>query len=99
MIVDHRADWSQDVDRITVVTLAIAAFAMPSALGLVFGIKSKMKKRIVVLAGDHHDVAAAAPVAAARPPARHELLASERKTPVAPISGFHGDDYFIDKHL
>ena len=35
MIVDHRSDRRQDVDRITVVTLAVAAFAMPAAVIIV----------------------------------------------------------------
>src|SRR6185436_54435 len=99
MIVDHRSDRCHDIDRITVVTFTIAAFAMAAALGFVFRIKAEMQKCIVVLAGDHHHVAATAAIAATRPAARDELLASERKTPVTAISGFDGDDYFIDKHL
>ena len=75
----------------------IAAFAVTSALGFVFGIEAEVKQRVVVLAGDHDHVAAVAAVAAAGAAARNELLAPERKAAVAAVAGFDVDVDFIDK--
>ena len=87
-----------DLDRIALAARAVAAFAVPAALGLVFGIEAEMEQRVVVLARDHDDVAAAAAVAAARAAARDELLPPEREAAVAAVAGFHGNSDFVDKH-
>src|SRR5258706_15255975 len=98
-VVNHGSYRRLNVDRIAVVAFAIATLAVPAALGFVFGIKTKMEQRVVVLAGHHNHVAAAASVATAGSTARDKLFATERKTAVAAISGFHGADYFIDEHF
>src|SRR5262249_32197174 len=59
----------------------------------------KVQKSVVMLAGDQSHVAAAAAVAAAWSAARNELLAPERKTPVATVAGLHQNSYFIDEQL
>src|SRR5689334_20608988 len=81
----------------SVVARLIAALAMASALGLVLGIEAKVEQRVVVLSSDHHHVAAASAVTAAGSAARHEFFAPERKTPVAAVSSFDGNDDFVYK--
>ena len=56
-----------------------------------------MEQGVVMLRGDHLHVAAAAAVAAAGSAARNELLAPERKTAVAAVSSFDGNDDFVYK--
>ena len=68
---------------------AVAALAVPAALGLVLGVETEMEQRVVVLAGDQYDVAAAAAVAAARTAARDKLLPPERQAAVAAVAGLH----------
>ena len=77
---------------------AVAAFAVASALGRVFGIEAEMEQRVAMDGGHHDDVAAAAAVAAAGTAARNVFLAPERQTAVAAVARFHGDSYFIYKH-
>ena len=60
-----------------ILALAIAAFAMTSALGFMLGVKAEMQQRVVVLAGDQDHVAAVASVAAAGTAARDEFFATE----------------------
>ena len=80
---------------VSVVARLVAALAVTAALGLVFGIETEMEQRVVVLARDHHHVTAAPAVAAARTAARDKLLAPERKTAVAAVAGFDGNDDFV----
>jgi hypothetical protein len=77
---------------------AVAAFAMASALGGVFGVEAEMEESIEVRVGLDEDVAAASAVAAAGAAAWNVLLAPERKTAVAAVAGFHADANFIDEH-
>ena len=65
---------------------AIAAFAMPSALRLVFGIKAEVHQRIVALAGFHDHISALAAIATRRPAARNKLLAAEGHAAIAPVA-------------
>jgi len=76
---------------------ALAALAVAAPLAFVFGIEAEMQKSIVVLARDQYDIAAPASITAAGAAARHVFLAPERKTAVAAIAGFDGNDYFIDE--
>ena len=69
--------------------LAIAAFAVAAALGLMFGIKAEMEKRVVVLAGDQGDIAAAASVAAAGTAAGNVFLAPKGQAAVAAVAGLN----------
>jgi hypothetical protein len=79
------------------VASALAALAVAAPLAFVFGIEAEMQESIVVLAGHQYDVAAATAITAAGAAARDEFLAAERKTAVAAVAGFDGNDYFIDE--
>src|SRR5271166_2846760 len=76
----------------------VRAFAVASALGLVFGIEAEVDQRIVALAGLHDHVAALAAVAARRPSARNIFFAAEGHAAVATVAGFDSDFSFIDEH-
>ncbi len=77
---------------------AVAAFAVASALGLMFGIETELEERVVVFAGHQSDIAAAAAIAAARAAARDILLPPERQTAIAAIASLHQNSNFVDKH-
>jgi hypothetical protein len=77
---------------------AVASFSVAATLGRVFGIEAKVEQRIVVLARHQRDIAAAAAVPPARSAFRNEFLPPECRTPVTSVSGFDGNNYFIDKH-
>src|SRR5208283_4630937 len=76
----------------------LRSLAVPSTLGGVFGIKTEMYQRVMLLARFHPDIAAAAAIAARRPASRNELLPPERHAAVAAISGLHPNFDFIDEH-
>ena len=99
LVVDHCADRHRYFDRVSLGAGPVASLAVPTALGLVFRIEAELEQRVLMFRGHQRDIAATAAIATARPAAGHVFLAAERKTPVAAISGFHGDDYFVDKHL
>src|SRR5579862_9800421 len=94
-ILHYGANRSGDFDGSAIVTGLVAAFAVPAALGFVFGIEAEMQERVVVRAGDHNHVAATAAVAAAG----DELLAAKRETTVAAVAGFDANDDFVYKHV
>src|SRR5437016_5755535 len=73
-VVDDRADRNLQDNVSAIASCLLCAFAMPSALGFVFRIKTKMHERIVAFARFHPDVAAFAAVAARRTAARNKLL-------------------------
>jgi hypothetical protein len=75
----------------------VAALSVPSALGRMLRVVSKMEQRIVMYAGDHFDVAALPAITSARATARHKLLTSKRKATVTPVACFYGDYNFIYK--
>ncbi len=52
VVVDHGAHRHGNIDGCALAARAIAAFAVPPALGRVFGIETEMQQRVVVLAGD-----------------------------------------------
>ena len=68
---------------------------MTAALRRVFGVEAEMEQRVAVDGRDHGDVAAMAAIAAAGAAARYVFLAPERKTAVAAVACFDGDNYFI----
>ena len=76
----------------------IRAFAVASALSLVFGIEAEMNQRVVSLARFHDDVAALTTIAARGASTRNKLLPSESETAVTAVAGFHADCGFIDEH-
>jgi hypothetical protein len=51
-VVNHSADGRGYVHRVTVAAFLVATLTVTPALGFVFGIKSEMKKSVVVLAGN-----------------------------------------------
>ena len=97
-IVDQRAHRNGQVDRRAIASRALAAFAMASALGLVFRIEAEMQQGIVMRTRDKNNVPAATAIAAARASARDKLLAPEREAAVAPVPRFDVNLYFVDEH-
>jgi hypothetical protein len=91
-------DGHRQLDTRAIAAGAIAAFAVPTALRGVLGIKSEMQQRIVVFAGDERDIAAVAAITAAWATARYELLAPEGHAAVSAVAGLQGNYYFINEH-
>jgi CBS domain-containing protein len=89
-------DFQNDVDAFA--AGAVRAFAVASALGLLFGIETEVDERVVALAGFHDDVATLAAVPARGAPAGDKLLPAESETAVAAVAGFDSDCGFVDKH-
>jgi hypothetical protein len=98
VVIDNRAHGNRNVDGSAIPARALAAFAVPSALGFMFGIKTEMQQSVVVFARDKNDIAAPPAVAAAGSSARNEFLAAKRKTAIAAVARLHADSYFINKH-
>ena len=97
-VVNDGADRNLQDDVFALAAGLVGAFAVTSALGLVFGIEAEVDQRVVALAGFHDDVAAVAAVAAGGPAARHELLAPEGHAAVAAVAGFHPNFGFVNEH-
>src|SRR6185437_431268 len=57
VIEDGGSDRHRDGDAFAVVPGSIAAFAVPAALGRVFGIESEMQEGVAMDGGDHGDIA------------------------------------------
>ena len=76
----------------------VGAFAVASALGLVFGIEAEMHERVVTLAGFHDDVAAFASVATGGASSGDEFLAAEGQAAVATVACFDSNCGFVDEH-
>ncbi len=68
---------------------------MLAAFGVVLRIKTEVQKSIVMGTRFEYNIPAAATVAAAGAAAWHKLLTPERKTAVAAVASFHGNNYFI----
>src|SRR5581483_4791343 len=99
VVVNDGADGNFEDDVRAFAAGAIRAFAVASALGVVFGVEAEVDERVVALAGFHDDVAAASAVSAAGASAGHEFLATKRHTAVAAVPGFYADFSFIDEHV
>ena len=99
IVIDDGSHRHGKLDGMPIATRPVTAFAMPSALGLMFGIKPEMEQRVVVVARDHDNIAAAASIAAARTASGHEFLAPERKTSVAAVAGLHLNFDFVNEQL
>src|SRR3984885_12463549 len=97
-VVDDSAHRHRNVFARPFAACTLAAFAVPSALGLMLGIKTEMQQRVVVLARHKNHVAATSTVAAAGSAARDKLLPPERKATIATVARLHADSYFINKH-
>src|SRR6185369_9422300 len=76
----------------------VGAFAVASALTLVFRIETEVDQRIVPLAGFHYDVAAVAAIAAGRAAARDKLLPAKGHASVATVASLNANDCFVNKH-
>jgi hypothetical protein len=72
---------------------------MPAALGFVFGIKTELDERVLVLGGNQEDIAAPATVTAAGTAARNVLLAAKGQAAVAAIAGLDQNASFVDEQL
>src|SRR5258708_1192219 len=83
----------------TLVPGGFVALAMGSGLGLVLGVETERKKRVLVLAGDEINIAAAAAIAAARTSARDILFAAKSQTAIAAVAGLYVDPDFVNEHL
>jgi hypothetical protein len=79
------------------VASTLAALAVAAPLAFVLGIEAEMQKSIVVLAGDQYHIAASASVAPAGAATRDIFLAPERKTAVAAVAGFDGNNDLVDE--
>ena len=90
-VVNDGSHRNRNIDGRPVAPRAVAAFAMPPALGRVFGIETEMQQRVVMLAGDQDDVAAAPAIAAAGTSAWDVLLAAKRQAAVAAVARFYAD--------
>src|SRR5437588_1134544 len=64
-VVDHGAHWNFEHDVVARLAAAVGAFAVTSALRVVFWIEAEVDESVVRLAGFHDDVAALAAVATA----------------------------------
>src|SRR5215471_882342 len=89
-VIDDRTHGSLDIDRPAFVPGSVAAFAVPSALGFVLGVKTKMEKGVLMRRCDQIHVAATAAVAAARTASRNKLLPPKGQAAVPAVSGFDG---------
>src|SRR5262249_45565992 len=97
-VVYHRADRRLQLDRLPLMPGAVAALAMASALRLVLGVETEMKKRVLMLAGNEIDIAAAAAIAAARTSARDVLLAPKGQTAIAAVASLYVDPDLVNEH-
>src|ERR1700736_3929172 len=76
----------------------VGPFAVPSALGVVFGVEAEVHQRIVPLAGLHDDVAALAAVAARGSAPRYKLFPAKGHAAISAVAGLDSDFCFVDEH-
>ncbi len=91
----HR-NFQQDVHALA--AGAVRAFAVTSALRLVFRIEAEVHQRVVAFAGLHDDVAALAAIAARRSAARDKLLPAESHAAIAAVPGLDPNFCLVDEH-
>jgi hypothetical protein len=97
-IVNDGSDRHGNLDRVTVVPRPVTALTVPASLSRVFGVKAKVQKSVVMLAGNKDYIASAAAVSTRRAAAWHIFLAAERQTTVPAIACFDSDTNIINKH-
>jgi hypothetical protein len=78
---------------------AIRTFAVSSALGLVFGIVSKMQECIETFVRFQPDIATATAIAARRSTARNKLFAAKSCDAISAITRLYTNFYPIDEHF
>ena len=98
LIVDDGADGDFQDDVGAFATGFVGAFAVASALGLVFRIEAEMDERVVALAGFHDDVATFTSVATGGASSGDEFLAAEGQAAVATVACFDSNCGFVDEH-
>src|ERR1700731_617957 len=76
----------------------VRAFAVTSALGLVFRIEAKVHQRVVALAGFHDDISALAAVAARRSAAGNIFFAAEGHAAIPAVARFHPNFCLVNEH-
>ena len=77
---------------------AVGAFAVASALGLIFRIEAEVHQGVVTFARLHDDVATLAAVSPRGAAARDELLPAEGHAAVAAVTCLDPDFCLVDKH-
>jgi hypothetical protein len=97
VIVDLGSGWNRNIEIIAIVTVTIAAFAVPSASGAEHVVESEFEKRVFVGVGDEIDAAAVAAIATAGTALRDELLPPESNAAVPAVTGFDCDFGFVDE--
>src|ERR1019366_7710847 len=97
-VVNDGSDRHIQDDAFALASGFVGNFAMPSALGLVFGIETEVHEGIVAFARLHHHVATMTAIAAGGTAARHKLLAPEGHAAVAAIARLHPDFCFVNEH-
>ncbi len=98
LVVNDRAHRHFQDNPFAVPASFFRAFAVTSALCLVFRIETEMHQRIVALARFHPDIAAPAAIATRRPAARNELLPPERHAAVPAVASLNSNFGFINEH-
>src|SRR5208283_4807871 len=98
LVVHNRSDWNLEQYVFALAAALVRAFAVASALRLVFGIEAEMHQRVMALAGFHNHVAAIAAVAARRPAAWNIFLATEGHAAIAAVTGLDPNFRFINEH-
>src|SRR4029077_11031231 len=98
VVVDNRPDRNFQDHIAAVAPGLVGAFAVTSALGLVFGIETEGHQRVVALAGFHDHVAALATISTRRPAPWDKLLTSEGHAAIAAIPCLAPNFAFVDEH-
>src|ERR1035437_8913927 len=98
LVVNDGSDGHFQDDAFALAARFIGAFAVASALALVFGIEAEVYEGVVAFARFHHHVAAMAAIAARRTATRYELLAPEGHAAVAAIARLHPNFCFVNEH-
>src|SRR6185312_15055616 len=98
-VINNRADGNFEQNVFALAPGFVGAFAVTSALCLVFRIKSKMHQRVVAFAGFHDDIPALATIAAGGTTARDKLLPAKGEAAVATVAGFDSDYGLVDEHV
>jgi hypothetical protein len=91
--------WYFDLYICPISTVAVRAFAVPAAFGVVFRIEPEVKQSIQALVRLQPDIASFAAVASGRAAPRNEFLAPKRRDTISAVAGLYLDLYAVDKHF
>src|SRR5580700_5169676 len=98
LVIHDRSDRNFEENIFPFAPAFIRAFAMASALGLVFGIEAEMDQRVMPFAGLHDHVSAVATVATGRAAARNIFLAAKGHAAIAAVACLNSNFCLIDEH-